>query len=238
MNENDTISIFHTNKIPTTHISQNHLDALHRTMENFCTLNKDYVWYLVITGNRRIEASKAVAYIDRREPRNLQYSIVSKTSDRELLININNGITLNLKNGSYLLYGLYSLINDTVDSVKVPPSIVYLRRYWLVNTFFAGWFIPSLIFLITRNAEGAVWWLLGFPFGLFMLTGSILNQKDNFIERLEWEDMVLSTKIQYKSYHSKVGSPILSLLSSTKTMISIAASLATIFSFIFYLAQR
>jgi hypothetical protein len=234
----DNNSIFRTNKIPTTHISQNHLDALHTAFDNFCETNKDYEWYYIGTNYRKIRDSKAVTFINKHEPKTLYYLITSKSYERELLVSIDNGITINLKNGSYLLYGLYALINDTTDSIKVPAAIVYLRRYWLLNTFLAGWFIPILIFLIFSNGEGAAVWLFSFPFALFMLAGMILNEKDNFIDKLEWDDVVLSTKIQFKTYHAKVGSPVLSLLSSTKTMISIAASLATIFSFIFYVLQR
>jgi hypothetical protein len=238
MVDSKSISIFRTNKVPVTHISQNHLDALHTAIDNFCELNKEYEWHYVGAGYRKIKGDKSVAYVNKHEPRTLHYLVTSRSYERELLIDIDNGITVNLKNGSYLLYGLYALINDTVDIIKVPAAIVYLRRYWLLNAFLAGWFIPALILLIFGNVGGAIAWLISFPLVLFTLTGIILDEKDNFIDKLEWEDVVLSTKIQYKAYHSKVGSPILSLLSSTKAMISIAASLATIFSFIFYLVQR
>jgi hypothetical protein len=238
MDNSEIVNIFRTTKIPATHISQNHLDALHTILDTFTELNKEYTWHYIIADNRKIESIRAAAYINKHQPKTLHYLVVSKQSNRELLITIDNGITLNMKNGTYLLYGLYAIINDSFESIKVPHVIVILRRWWLINTLLAGWLIPVLLFLIFHNNEGGILWLIIFPLGLIMLMGAILNEKDNFLEKLEWDDVVLSTKIQYKTYHAKVGSPILSLLASTKTMISIAASLATILSFIFYLAQH
>jgi hypothetical protein len=236
MSDSQIISLFHTNKIPATNISQNHLDTLHTALDNFCNQHKEYVWSLSVSSNRKIGSGKAVSFIDKHRPKTLHYMVESKPSGRELLINIDNGITLNLKNGSYLLYGLYVYLNDTLDNIKVPLAAVFLRRYWLFNSFFAGWFIPILIFLLFKNSGWAWTWLICFPIVLLMLAAKTVS--DEFIEKLEWDDIVLSTSIQYKTYRTKVGSPLISLLSSTKTMISITASLATILSFIIYLAHR
>lgn len=232
----DLNNIFKMNKIPITHISQNHLDALNSVISSFCRLNKSYRWYLIANNNRKIEASKISAYLSKTEPRSIHYVVESESTSSELLVSIDNGITVNLKNGSYELYGLYGLTNDTLDNIKVPVGVVFLRRYWLLNSFFAGWFIPILMFLIFNSNGWALSWLLFYPVVLFVFTLPLADS--DFIDNLEWEDVVLPTKIQYGKYNIKAGTPIVSLLSSTKALISVAASLATILSFVFYLAQR
>ncbi len=235
MSNNDEISIFRTNKIPTTHISQNHLDALNTAIENFLKTHKEYNWCYIADNNRRIESGKLIAHINKNKPRTIHY-LISSSSGRELIINIENGITVNLKNGSHELYGLYTYVNDTIDTVKVPHTIAFLRRYWLFNSVVAAWLIPILLFLIFKNTAGAIVWLIVFPIGLLMLMANTIS--DEFVSRLEWEDIVLSTKIQYGNYHPETGSPLISLISSSKTMVSVAASLATVLSFILFIAQR
>lgn len=92
------------------------------------------------------------------------------------------------------------------------------------------------MFLIFNENGWALSWLIFYPAVLFVFAISLSDS--DFIDNLEWEDIVLPTKIQYGKYNIKAGTPVIALLSSTKALISIAASLATILSFIFYLAQR
>ncbi len=81
-------------------------------------------------------------------------------------------------------------------------------------------------------------WLILVPIFLLAIAAVILSSDEEYWNNLGWDDLVLSTKIQYEQFSKRPGSPVIATLSSTRVIISVLASLATIASFIFVIASR
>jgi hypothetical protein len=219
-------------KIPVTHINQTHLDLVNSAIGNFCRTHKSYTWYFMPMNGRVRETEKEVVkYLRAKHPQNIEYFVISKSTQYKLRISINNGVVVSLMSGSYDLYGLYWVLVDIFTGVKVPAFVMFLRRYWLINLVVAFYLIPALIFFIMHWKGATELWLIGLP--VILMHISARSSKG-----IKWSDSFLATDIQYHIYGEKPTSPFISFISSTQTMISLGASLATIVSFVIFLFQR
>jgi hypothetical protein len=244
MTQKSTTSIFSTIKIPTTDVYQNHLDKIHNLFTQFCKVNKSYKWALVV-GKKNISAVEL--YLEKNQPETLTYVVYSADGSQELLLAIDNGISVNIKNGSHALYGLYSLVMDDSSSITTPHFIVFLRRYWLFNLFASLVFIPATLLSMYGHTILSVIWIILLAIGGVLgmlyyfydyLPQYVDKEYDKMMKKVMWEKLMLSTKIRYGIYNAKLGSPIYSMLTSTKTLVSIVASLATILSFVVLTLQK
>lgn len=227
--------IYKTAQIEATHVYQNHLDAVIGTINSFCVQN-GYSWSLILPKHVKNKLKEVESYIKKNEPKSLTFKVYSIEGEgsEELVISIDSGITLNLKNGSYALYGLYNALIDRLSHIKVASFVMYLRKYWLFNLLAAIELIPVVI-LIAAGQGGWAWlWGIFCPIGvLFLFAGLATSIAEEFFDNLEWGDVILNTKIKHNNYSKNLGSPILSLITSTKLMVSALASLATIGSFVY-----
>jgi len=224
-------SIYRTEQYPASAIFQNHIDNIHGLLESYCHENRSYSWGLII-GSKRMEGTLAIDnYLKKNEPDALKYYVSDSNNKAELILDIDNGFSLNIKNGTYSLYGLFKQLMDACDLIASPYVIVFLRRYWLFNVLTAGMVIPILVILLV----GGGWWFLAW----ILFAGAIeVLIMVSLLETSEWEDYILSTKINYDKFSKKTLSALASVFGSTKALISLLASLATIITFFIFLATR
>ena len=226
------MAFFKTVKVPTTNIFQNHLDEIHHTIESFCKENKKYQWLTVNekTGKAELSLKDAERYISKNRPESLLYYIVSKDRSEIVYIEIKDGVTINIKNGKYALFGLFHSLLLVFDSFKIPLILSFTRRYWIFLTpLFLG---VSGILLCYAD-------LVGWGIALFVATGLFLLFALVYIfdDSVEPSDYILDTKISYRKYSNKLGVPIHGILTSATSIVTFAAGLATIVSSIILIVQ-
>ena len=247
MKQITSASIFATTIIPTTDIYQNHIDKIHNILDQFCRINPAYEWAVILERKNLTTITAIETYLIKREPKSITYSIYSKDKTQELLVEIHNGLSINIKNGSYALYGLYSHIIESSSLVTMPLFVVYLRRYWIFNLFASAVFIPAIILTLSGHNILAITWMImlsltgivGLLYYFYIHTPQYVDKEyDWSMKKARWRRFILSTRIRYGEYNTKLGSPTYSLITSTETLVSLAASLATIISFIIFTLQR
>jgi len=224
-------SIYKTEQYPASAIFQNHIDVIHGLLELYCNENKGYEWGIFF-GSRRITGiNNVVNFLNKNEPDALKYYVACLNNKSELMLYIDNGISINIKNAPHQLYGLFKQLMDTCDLMSSHYILAFLRRYWLFSLLVAGMAIPILIILLA----GGGWWFL-----LWILVGGLIEMGvvTLLLETSEWDDYILSTKINYDKFSKKTLSPLASIFGSTKAIISILASLATVITFFIFLASR
>lgn len=224
-----TKTYFETIKIPTSNVFQNHLDEIHHTIESFCKLNKKYQWAILDAkkGKTAISLDKAEEYLAKNMPESLTYYVVPNIGDEALYIEIKNGVTLNIKNGSFVLYGLFYALINVFDAFKVPLFISVMRRYWIVLS-------PSFLILsgVLLSLAGLSGWaiFLWIVSGIFIITMAIMILYKIDDESFDFSSYILNTKISYRSYSNKLGVPITQLVTSASSMITFLAGVSTIVS--------
>lgn len=224
-------SIYKTEQYPASAIFQNHIDVIHGLFELYCDENKGYEWGLVLESRRIIGMKAVMNFLNKNRPDALKYYLINQNNKSELILSIGNGVSVNIKNGTHSLYGLFKQLMDACDSMSSPHVLVFLRRYWVLNLLIAGMMIPILIILLV----GGGWWFLVWV----VLGGSIEAAViASLLDTSDWEDYILSTKINYDSFSKKTLSPLASIFGSTKAIISLMASLATIITFFIFLANQ
>jgi len=228
-------SIFATKKISTTHVYQNHLDKLHEDLDSFCRQHKGYTWKLTEGNSKTVGLNKVEDYLARHKPRKLSYKVTDLADSMELQVGIDDGVLVNLKNGNFDLYGLYSLIIDNLNELKIPKSISFVRRHWLISLLVSAWVLPIMLFYFFHQSGWAVAWLILFPF-IVLFGGAAIMDSAGWDP--EWDDITLRTKISYGVYNEKLGSPFYLLLTSTKTIVSFLAALATVVSTVIILMRK
>lgn len=227
-------SVFSTERFLAMTVFQNHLDEIHGIFNQFCGDNKSYRWYLRAGARRVSGVSEVERYLAKHKPKKLFYVVTDVTSSRELSLEIDNGLTLNIKNGSHSLYGLFKQIIDISPSINAPRAFVFIRRYWLFNLLAAILIIPSVIIVLLG---GGWYFLFWFVIVLFL---EIAGGSQVFSEATQddWDQMILSTTIGYGTHNTKSGSIVYAVFGSTKAIVSILASVATVASFVIYLLSR
>jgi len=181
------ISIYKTEQYPASAIFQNHIDFVHGLLESYCDENKGYEWGLSLSSRRIIGLKATLNFLSKYEPESLKYFVTHQNNNSELILTIDNGVSINIKNGTHSLYGLFKQLMDACDLMSSPHILVFLRRYWLLNLLIAGMAIPM---------------------------------------------------INYDKFNKRTLSPLASIFGSTKAIISLLASLATIITFFIFLATR
>lgn len=225
-------SIYKTQNISATYIYRNHLYELLDKLEKFAVSYPDYVVFLVSDKSKRvIGTTDIINYIYKNEPSSLYFRVRHKTKDISMGIDIENGITLFLNNGSYLLYGFYNTIVDYFDLIKVHSALSFMRRYWLYSLTFSFVFVPLIVGrLITGKF---LWWWVFVSILIIIAIGYFVYSY--FVEAMDnlfRTKALLPTKMYYYKYSNKLGSPVFQLLSSLKTLISLITATATIISFV------
>jgi hypothetical protein len=229
---NKRTSIYRTEKYPATALFQNHLDFIHDLLESYCIENKDYSWGVTLNfKNYSADDGAVLEYISESRPDNLQYFVMGAKSKSELVLAINDGVTINIKSGTYELYGLFAQLKDACASMSSPHLIVFFRKYWLFSLLAAGMIIPILIILL---AGGGWWFLSWIVIGGLIETGVIVS----LLETSDWDDYILSTRIHYDKYDTKTLGVWASIFGSVKGIISVLASLATVVTFVIFLVAR
>jgi hypothetical protein len=221
--------LFRITKIPTTHVYQNHLDKLHDTLSRFTNIHKKYSWG-VVKGRKILEDQEAITYLLKEEPQRIRYIVYSNKDESYLFIDIHDGVIINMKNGDTTLYGLFNLLIDDFDQVKVPQVLLTLRKHWLLVVILSVWITGGAIFGVFTNLGWLIFWLIAFPIASLIL--AVMAISDSEFD-FDWDEIVLKTKIKYKNYRIQLGSPLYGFLTSTKTIISILAAVATILSTLF-----
>lgn len=230
--------IFITERVPATKIYQNHLDVLHSQLEDFCSQNKNYSWGILAKGGKTIGIDVVESYLTKTQPDKITYKILNDTRDNSLIVRVDNGITLSLKNGTYELLGLLHLITEKIGLVKTPSIVVFMRRYWAVNLAMALLVIPTTWLYLTRHMYWAIAWVIVFIIGSVMLFMTLLESHPEFFEdEFLKEKVILKTRICYNSFSPSAGYPLNALFTSTETLVSFFASLATIASFLLLLMK-
>ncbi len=234
MASNQKASIFATERFLATELHQNNLDEIHGLLEQFCNNNKEFKWYLVLKSSRQSGITNTERYLSKKTPKKLTYIISNQSSSRELIIHIDNGVTINIKNGSHSLYGLFKQLEDLSPSMEASQFFVFLRRYWLFNLLGSILIIPSLLIILF----GGGWWFLAWfiVIGLVEFFGTVTYFEDK--PQDSWKQVILSTKIHYDIYNTRSKTSVYAILSSTKTTISVLASLATVITFIILFISR
>lgn len=221
-------SIYKTHSYPATSIYQNHLDELMGLLEIFQSENKNFAWGLLVN-NRKIVGSESVAaYISKNYPDAIKFYIESNNNRGDVLITIDNGISVTVKNGSHALYGLFKQIMDVCENMTSTHVYVFLRRNWLASLLISIFIVPSLLILILGGGWLVIAWIL------FALVAEIFTVLW-LLDTSDWEDYMLSTKINYGTYNTRTLSPFGTLFGSTRSAISLLASLATVITFIIFL---
>lgn len=231
--------IFKTERIETTHLYQNHVDMIIGILNKFCVDHPQYSWSLISPKSIKNTENSIEKYLTKYEPKNFEIIVKSNanSSPHELTLAIHNGIAVNVKNASFEMVGLFTLLVDTLTPIKVSKVITFLRRYWLFNLTGSFEFIPFFILASTGQWGYAIGWLILAFFIMFGIFALVVSLAEDYINNLEWNDVILSTKINYRQYDKHLGFPVLSILSSGRVIISILASLATIGSFIYLFAK-
>lgn len=231
--------VFKTERIETTHLYQNHIDTLIGILNKFCADHPQYYWSLTKPKIIKNSEDSIEKYLAKYEPKSLEIVVKAKASSspHELTLAIHNGIVVNIKNASFEMVGLFTLLVDALTLIKVSKIITFLRRYWLFNLTGSFEFIPFFIFASTGQWGLAIGWLILAALIMFGIFALMISLAEDYMNTLEWNDVILSTKINYRRYDKHLGFPILSILSSGRVVISIFASLATIGSFIYLFAK-
>lgn len=219
-------SFFRTTKIPTTHIYRNHLDRISHTIDGFCHKNKNYEWFISDEINAKVVKSiKLATHLNTHQPQIIKYYVTHKGNE-VIRVDIDNGVTINITNGGYLSYGLFHDLVDIFSEFQMPSLIVFIRRYWVIN-------IPVLLWLsvLLLALAGATPWSIGVGILAGLVTFTIgAYAIDNLDNESELAAMILNTKINHDKYSNRLGVPIYAALSSTSTIFTALASLATIIS--------
>ncbi|HSW65958.1 MAG TPA: hypothetical protein VLI54_02365 [Bacillota bacterium] len=230
------IGIFETHKVPTTNVYQNHLDEMHEAFEEYCLKVSDYSWVLIDANKEVVGLDAIERYLAKNRPAQVSYLLISKDRRREMTVTIDNGIMLNLKNGDYVLLGFFSYFKGNVSKLKVPKLLVGIRRHWLASLLLTLWLLPAIGLTLFNQKRWAIGWLVGFLLLSLILFMQIVSQ-DNF-KGEEWGELILKTKISYGKYNAKLGTPLYAFLTSSKTIISLLAALATIVSTVFLFVHK
>lgn len=153
-------SIFRTEKYPATSLFQNHPDEVHGIFDMHCSENKDYVWGLVVNSKHLDRSNDVVTkYIAKHEPGNLKYYVKNMKNKSELILNISDGVSINIKHGTHELYGLFGLLQDLCSSMSSPHLFVLFRKYWLFSLLAAGMIIPTFSGRrVVVSRLGYRWW--------------------------------------------------------------------------------
>lgn len=225
----ESTSIYKTEKYPASAIYQNHIDIIHGLLEKYCSENKTYEWYLVVNGNRRTtDTLQLKKYLTEKTPKTLSYRVRKKNTSIELILEVNNGVTISIKNGTYRLYGLYKRLMDESDLVTIPPFFAFLRRHWAANLLVAVMVVPILVILLLGGGWWSLLWVLVCGFIELFIISSMLDTSD-------WSDYMLSTSIRYGEYNNKTLSAFSSVFSSFQATMSLLASIATVVTFIVFI---
>jgi hypothetical protein len=226
---------FSTTQIPTTHLYQNHLDKIQQSLDIFCKNSRSYRWGILSKNQKLHGLTKVDDFLQKHNPEKISYFTETQDGSRKLAILIDNGITVNLKNGDYQLLGLYHFIVHEIGNLKTQKLLVFIRRYWLINILVSIWIIPALILIVLHQVGYAIVWAI---FYLFILLKIFTSLPDDFTDSLETSDIILDTKISYGIYRDRLGSPFYAFLTSAKTIISAIATLATIISTILFFTRQ
>lgn len=225
--------IFKTDRIQVSYIYQNHLDLISCLLQDFTQSNKGYKWSFVAGKNEISGEDEVSKFIWKNQLTKLDYFVEDISEKEQIHIKINDGVIFNIKNGSHTLYGLYHLLIDELSLAQSPSHIVFLRKYWLFNLTAALTLIPALILLLTNHAI----WIIGTTILAALISGVIYGYYYDSLSEGASTSSVLPTRIKYGEYNSKTSYPIQATLTSTKTMVSIFASIATIATFIIYIVN-
>jgi len=227
----ESTSIYKTERYPASAIYQNHIDIIHGLLEKYCGENKAYEWFLVINGNRRtVDITQLKKYLVEKAPKTLSYRVKKKDTSIELVLKVDNGVTISIKNGTYRLYGLYKQLMDECDLMTVPPVLAFLRRHWIANLLVAAMVVPILIILIL----GGGWWFLAWTFICGLIEMFIIA---SMLDTSDWSDYMLSTSIKYGEYSNRTLTAFSSIFSSFQATMSLLASIATIATFIIFIVN-
>ncbi len=235
MTKKSTVAISKATKINAITVYQNHLNQLHGTINNFCETNKKFSWFLVSDKNKPVESKSEIGkYLSKKQPDRLQYLVYSDNYEETLRIVIENGISLVLTDASFNLVGLHVVVKDIFASTKVSVIISTSYRFAAITVPFVTVILPTILLAMTN-------WVFGLaPLIWFFVSGffNVIFLMSAYEDALEISDFVMSTRIKYKEYSHKNSSSLSTLLVSTKALISIAASLATIIAFLISLKRR
>lgn len=225
---------FLTKHIPTTHIYRNHIDEIHGQLEDFCSSNRSFDWGVVLAQNGKVRNRNDIEkYFRNTMPEKVRYYVTS-SNQGSLTIDIGDGLTVNIKSGSFALLGLFSSLDDIFKVFRVPFVISFLRKYWMINL--SVFYIMLLVFIFVTNVGlsnlgwGALW-ILGL-FGLAALFAYIYDKAD------DWSDIFPDTKIEFTKFNKHMGVSYVSLITSAKALVSFLAALATIVSTVYLVAGR
>lgn len=221
------MSFFETKKIPTTHVFQNHLDQLNELFSEYCLSRPTHEWGILSAKKRIPGLAQVEAYLEKHKPQKIHYYVTDENNSGKVDVIIEDGITINLRNGDYSLLGFFYSIDKTIGTLKIPFLLVFLRRWWLVNICAAFWVTPAIVLVILSQSAWAWGWLIFSPFLMTAIAYWVLESMGRDPERAE---VILDTKISYEVYRGKLGSSFYAFLTSTKSVISILAALATIVS--------
>lgn len=230
--------LYRTTRIETTHIYQNHIDKLLGVVDDFCSQYDQYEFSLLKPKPGKGPSYQVRRYLAMNEPKSFRFAVRSREGRSELVVDVSNGVSISVHDGTYELYALSNIIEDELNSVSVSGGISFLRRYWLFSLLGSIEFIPAIFMFAAGNWGGAIAWLILAPIGGFMITVFVWSMAEDFWNNLEWDDVILSTKIKYDHFSTRASSSVVAVVSSTKVIVSILASLATIASFIFVIVSR
>jgi len=229
--------LYRTTRIETTHIYQNHIDKLLGVVEDFCSQYDQYESLLLKPKPGKGPNYRLRRYLATNEPKSFRFAVRCMEGRSELIVDVSNGVSISVHDGTYELYALSNIIEDELNSVSVPSGISFLRRYWLFSLLGSIEFIPAIFMFAAGNWGGATAWLILAPIAGLMLTMLIWSMAEDYWNNLEWDDVILSTKIKYDHFSTRSSSSVIAAISSTKVIVSILASLATIASFIFVIVS-
>lgn len=195
-------------------------------LDNFCVKNKKYSWFMVDEDNSKIlSTSKINKHLNYSEPQTLKYYLVTKENEI-IRIDIDNGVTINISNGDYATYGLFNALLGIFDSFQIPFLVSFIRRYWAINIPLLLWFTTLMLGLAGFG---------GWSFGVGVISGIVtffiamyvLVSLDN---PEEISALLLNTSVNHAKYSNKLGIPVYSVFTSTTTVVTILAGIATIAS--------
>lgn len=114
-------SIFKTERFLAMEIFQNHIDELHALFDQFCAENKGYQWHITINNKTYTGITNIEKNLNKNAPTRLHYTVTDATYSRTFTVEIDNGVTLNIKNGTHSLYGLFKQVVDMSPNMNAPP---------------------------------------------------------------------------------------------------------------------
>lgn len=226
---------FETTKVPTSHIFQNHLDEIHYTIDTFCKTHKKFTWHIGDGSRGKVisTTAKIQSYLLDKTPKHIKYAVVA--GDEVLYFEIKDGVVINVKNGSFELYGLYQSLVNVFSQFRVPAPIAFSRRYWVFIVPFL--LICSTVLLSNTPFRGWAW-ISGIIAALFIfgVLAVFINTVDD--EDFELSSYILDTKISYRTYSNKLGLPLNAMLTSMSSVVTFLAGIATIVSTILFFVTK